>query len=235
MVVILPCVATPLFPAVNSQVVEKPAFPGDDAGVNTPEGQNATKRRGRRPAGADTRSALVAAARAVFGEQGYDGATVRSIATRAGVDAAMVNHWFGSKEGLFAEVVLDLPIKPKDILATLSQSPADRLGEHIARTFLDVWDATGGEHFAALVRSVTGHEAAAHVLRDFFLKHVFLTLAQRVSADRPDLRANLVASQIVGMGVARYVIRFEPLAGTPAEELARAVGPTLQRYLTGEL
>nr|WP_208115728.1 TetR family transcriptional regulator [Labedaea rhizosphaerae] len=197
--------------------------------------ESAVKRRGRRPAGADTRSALVSAARAVFAEQGYDGATVRSIATRAGVDAAMVNHWFGGKEGLFAEAILDLPIKPNDILALLNAGPVDELGPRIVRTFLTVWDDTGGEHFAALVRSVTGHEAAAHVLRDFFLKHVFISLANTVTEDRPDLRANLVASQLVGMGVARYVIKFEPLAHTPIPELVAAVGPTLQRYLTGEL
>jgi AcrR family transcriptional regulator len=197
--------------------------------------QAITKRRGRRPAGADTRSALVAAARVVFAEQGYDGATVRSIATRAGVDAAMVNHWFGGKEGLFAEAILDLPIKPKDILAVLHDGPIDELGARIVRTFLTVWDDTGGDHFAALVRSVTGHEAAARVLRDFFLKHVFVSLANTVTDDRPDLRANLVASQLLGMGVARYVIKFEPMMHTPIPDLVAAVGPNMQRYLTGEI
>jgi AcrR family transcriptional regulator len=217
-------------------MLEKPGPPGDDGTMSVTRGeQAATKRRGRRPAGADTRSALVAAARAVFAEQGYDGATVRSIATRAGVDAAMVNHWFGGKEGLFAEAILDLPIKPKDILAVLSEGPVDDLGRRIVGTFLTVWDDTGGEHFAALVRSVTGHEAAARVLRDFFLKHVFISLANTVTEDRPDLRANLVASQLIGMGVGRYVIKFEPLTTTPVAELVEAVGPTLQRYLTGEV
>jgi AcrR family transcriptional regulator len=217
-------------------VLEKQDALGDDGMMSVTRGEESTaKRRGRRPAGADTRSALVAAARAVFAEQGYDGATVRSIATRAGVDAAMVNHWFGGKEGLFAEAILDLPIKPNDILALLHAGPVDELGPRIVRTFLTVWDDTGGEHFAGLVRSVTGHEAAAHVLRDFFLKHVFISLANTVTDDRPDLRANLVASQLVGMGVARYVIKFEPLAHTPIPELVAAVGPTLQRYLTGEL
>jgi AcrR family transcriptional regulator len=201
----------------------------------TPGEQAITRRRGRRPAGADTRSALVAAARAVFAEQGYDGATVRSIATRAGVDAAMVNHWFGGKEGLFAEAILDLPIKPKDILAVLHDGPVDELGPRIVRTFLSVWDDTGGEHFAALVRSVTGHETAARVLRDFFLKHVFVSLATTVTDDRPDLRANLVAAQLLGIGVARYVLKFEPMMHTPIPELVAAVGPNIQRYLTGEI
>lgn len=192
-------------------------------------------RRGRRPAGADTRSTLLVAAREVFSESGYDGATVRSIATRAGVDAAMVNHWFGGKEGLFAEAILDLPVKPKEVLARLSDGPDDEIGERIVRTFLTVWDSTGGGGFAALVRSVTGHEGAAHALRDFFLKQVFTTLTKSIGPDRPELRATLIGSQMIGLGMARYVVGFEPLASTPVEDLVKAVAPNLQHYLTGDI
>src|SRR3979411_792922 len=87
---------------------------GDVTSASTNE-TTAPKRRGRRPAGQDTKTALVTAARELFGESGYDGATVRAIATRAGVDAAMVNHWFGSKEGLFVKAVLRLPLSPRDL------------------------------------------------------------------------------------------------------------------------
>ncbi|MDQ3789684.1 MAG: TetR/AcrR family transcriptional regulator, partial [Actinomycetota bacterium] len=99
------------------------------------------RRRGRRPGGTDTREALLNAAREVFIEQGFDGATVRAIAGRAGVDAAMVNHWFGGKEGLFAEAVLKLPFNPQDIVEILVGAPADDIGQTIVRTFLTRWDA----------------------------------------------------------------------------------------------
>src|SRR3954469_11836092 len=121
----------------------------DGTGTTT---EPTSRRRGRRPAGQDTRTALIEAARAVFAESGYDGATVRAIATRAGVDAAMVNHWFGGKEGLFAQAVLKLPFDPLELLKRLLDGAVEDAGERIVRTFVTVWDATGGGTFAALIR-----------------------------------------------------------------------------------
>lgn len=197
----------------------------------TPE----ARRRGRRPGGADTRAALVEAARAVFIEQGYDGATVRAIAGRAGVDAAMVNHWFGGKEGLFGEAVLKLPFNPQDLVDILVAADADQVGDTIVRTFLRLWDASGGGVFTALMRSVTSHDEAAEMLRSFFLKFVFSQVIDRFSGDHLDLRATLVATQIVGLGMVRYVARFEPLASADVDTLAAAIGPTLQRYINGPI
>ena len=192
------------------------------------------RRRGRRPAGQDTRTALVEAARAVFAENGYDGATVRAIATRAGVDAAMVNHWFGGKEGLFAQAVLELPFDPLELLEILRTGPDDELGERIVRAFITRWDGAGGGVFVALIRSVAGHEQAGHVLRDFFQKF-FSALISSMGADHVPLRMTLCASQMVGMGMIRYVAKFEPFASEEVEVLVRAVAPTLQRYLTGDI
>ena len=196
--------------------------------------ETTARRRGRRPAGQDTRTALIEAARAVFAENGYDGATVRAIATRAGVDAAMVNHWFGSKEGLFAQAVLKLPFDPLELLEILRDGPDDELAERIVRTFITRWDSAGGGVFVALIRSVTGHEQAGHVLRDFFQKF-FTALISSIGAEDVSLRMTLCASQMVGMGMIRYVAKFEPFAGEDVEVLVRAVAPTLQRYLTGEI
>ncbi|MFI9816436.1 TetR/AcrR family transcriptional regulator [Saccharothrix variisporea] len=195
------------------------------------------KRRGRRAGGEDTKAALLAAAREVFMERGYEGATVRSIAARAGVDAAMVNHWFGGKEGLFAKAVLQVPIDPNTLVThILEGGPKDQTGERIVRTFLGVWDPIGGGQFAALMRSVTAHDQVADVLRDFFVH----TLLKKVVAgigteDRPELRATLAASQIFGMGMVRYVVKFEPLASADVETMVKAVAPNLQRYLTGDI
>lgn len=192
------------------------------------------RRRGRRPAGQDTRIALIEAARAVFGESGFDGATVRAIATRAGVDAAMVNHWFGSKEGLFAQAVLKLPFDPHELLAELRNGPDDEFGRRIVRTFLTRWDGVGGEVFQALVRSIAGHEQAALVLRGFF-QNFFTKIIGELGSDRVELRTALCASQLVGMGMVRYVAKFEPLATSEIEPLVTAIAPTVQRYLTGDI
>ncbi|WP_410588504.1 TetR/AcrR family transcriptional regulator [Amycolatopsis sp. lyj-23] len=203
--------------------------------MSTPGNTETTgRRRGRRPAGQDTRTALVEAARAVFAENGYDGATVRAIATRAGVDAAMVNHWFGSKEGLFAQAVLELPFDPAELQQALRDGPGDELAERIVRTFITRWDSAGGGQFVALIRSVTGHEQAGHVLRDFF-QEFFSTVITSIGSDRTTLRMNLCATQMVGLGMVRYVAKFEPLATEEVEVLVRAIAPNLQHYLTGEL
>ncbi|WP_233160399.1 TetR/AcrR family transcriptional regulator [Actinophytocola xanthii] len=195
--------------------------------------QDAPRRRGRRPGGTDTRAALVDAARAVFIEQGYDGATVRAIAARAEVDAAMVNHWFGGKEGLFAEAVLKLPFNPQDVVERLLAGDVTDLGQRIVRTFLTVWDTTGGGVFAALMRSITSHELAANTLRDFLVKNIVERVLSPLVDDDLDFRATLVASQLVGMGMVRYVVRFEPFASADIDTVVVAVAPTLQRYITG--
>lgn len=195
----------------------------------------AARRRGRRPAGQDTRAALVEAAHDVFAESGYEGATVRAIAARAGVDAAMVNHWFGGKEGLFAQVVLKFPFDPQTVVTTLLEGDLDHLGERVIRQFVTVWDATSGGTFPALIRSLAGHDQAAAGLRDFLLKHVFGHIVARIRADHPHLRASLCASQLIGVGMIRYVAKFEPLASVDVETVVTTVAPTLQRYLTGDL
>jgi len=195
----------------------------------------AARRRGRRPGGADTREALLNAAREVFIEQGFTGATVRAIATRAGVDAAMVNHWFGGKEGLFGEAVLKLPFNPAEIVKDLLAAEPDKIGETVVRRFVTTWDTTGGGVFTALMRSVTSHEDAAHMLKDFFFKHIFKHVISKLAPDDHEFRATLVATQIVGMGMVRYVAKFEPFASAGVDTVAAAVGPTIQRYITGKV
>lgn len=193
------------------------------------------KRRGRRPGGQDTRTALLEAARAEFSENGYDGATVRAIAARAGVDAAMVNHWFGGKESLFAHAVLQLPFDPHETVRILLDGEIDTLGERIIRRFVAVWDATDGGSFPALVRSLASHDRAAIGLRNFLIENILDRVMTRIEADQPQLRATLCASQLIGIGMARYVSRFDPLGSADPEVVVAAVAPTLQRYLTGDL
>jgi AcrR family transcriptional regulator len=192
------------------------------------------RRRGRRPGGADTRAALLEAARLEFAERGYEGATVRRIADRAGVDAAMVNHWFGGKDALFAASIA-LPISPAEIRDQVVPGDPERLGARIVERFLIVWDTTGGGPLAALIQSVAGHEEAAAMLRQFIKNVMVVPVVSVVAPDRPELRGALVGSQLVGLGMVRYVLRLEPLASADHATVVAAVAPNVQRYLTGRL
>lgn len=189
------------------------------------------RRRGRRSGGADTKAALLAAARAVFAEQGYQGATVRTIAARAGVDAAMVNHWFGGKQGLFAAII-ELPFEPTDLLDRVLDGPVEEMADRLVRQFVLLWDTHEGR-FAALMLSVASQEMAARTMAEFLAGTVLPVVMEAAGGDRARLRASLCASQMVGLGVMRYVLRFEPLASADLDTLAATVGPTMQRYLTG--
>lgn len=194
-----------------------------------------TRRTGRRPGDSGTREAILDAARESFGTAGYSGTTIRGIARTAGVDPALVHRFFGSKDSLFA-ASLELPADPSVILPALVADGLDGLGERVVRTFLTIWDGTPGQGpMLALLRSAVSDEAAAAVLRDFLTRVAFGPLAQAAGGDQPQLRASLVASQMAGLAVARYVVRLEPLASTPADELATTIGPVLDGYLTGPL
>lgn len=202
--------------------------------MSAPHDPPVTRRRGRRRSGADTREQLLAAARAAFAERGYDGATVRNIAERAGVDAAMVNHWFGGKEALFT-ASLHIPIDPATVIGEILPGDPEHLGERLVGRFLTVWDATGGAPLASLIRSVASHDAAARMLREFVTRVILARVVGAIAPDRAELRASLVGSQLIGLGMARYVVKFEPLASADHATVVAAVAPTVQRYLTGPL
>jgi AcrR family transcriptional regulator len=190
--------------------------------------------RGRRPAGESTRTALLDAARAEFTERGFDGATVRAIAQRAGVDPAMVNHWFGGKEGLFL-AALQIPVDPTRIIPTIVEGDPEHAAERILRAFLSVWDTTGGGALVALIRSVASHERVARMMREFISRVIIGRIVSAVSPDRVELRVALCATQIAGLAMIRYVIRLEPLASADPDTVVAAIAPNLQRYLTGAL
>jgi AcrR family transcriptional regulator len=192
-------------------------------------------RSGRRPGDSGTRDAILQAARESFGTSGYAGTTIRGVARAAGVDPALVHHFFGNKEGLFT-AALELPFDPAVVLPTLLAEGLDGLGERLALTFLTIWDGTPGQGpMLALLRSAVADERAAQTLRDFLTRVLLTPLAEVANPDRSELRASLLGSQMVGTAIARYVVRLEPLATTSKEELAAALGPTLDRYLTGPL
>ena len=190
---------------------------------------------GRRSGDSGTRAAILAAAKQAFGSQGYTATSVRAVARSAAVDPSLVLHFFGSKDGLF-EAALELPVDPAILVAGLLEGDPGGLGERVVRTFLAVWDASPGQGpMLAMLRSAVSHEDAADLLRELLLKAILLPLARGAGADDPELRAALLASQLVGLAVTRYVLRLPPVAAASADELAPLYGPTVERYLTGTL
>lgn len=192
--------------------------------------------RGRRPGGPDTRSAILAAARAQFATAGFSGTTIRAVAADAGVDAALVHHYFGTKEELFRATV-KIPIDPGELLPVVLAAGPEGVGERLVRTFLSVWDSPVGGAAVALLRSAVSNEWTARLLREFLVTQVLRRVLDQLDVDpaeRP-LRGSLVATQIAGLAMMRYVIRLEPVASATPETLVAAVGPTVQRYLTGAL
>jgi AcrR family transcriptional regulator len=188
-------------------------------------------RTGRRPGPGGTREKILAAARSNFSDAGYDGTTIRDIAAVAGVDPALISHYFGSKEGVFFEEV-EFPIDPAEFIPRLIAPGIDGLGERLVLFFIDTWDSPTGGPLLALIRSVVGNERAAELMRGFVSREVLGRLAEAIKLDRPQLRASLVASQLVGLAMLRYVIKVEAIAKASSQDLARWVGPSVQRYLT---
>jgi AcrR family transcriptional regulator len=192
-------------------------------------------RTGRRPGVSGTREAILDAARRAFAEHGYQHATIRMVADLAGVDPALVHHYFRYKQDLFIAAV-QLPVNPVEQLsAVLAQDP-DQAGRRMVEVFLSIWDhAADRSPLLALVRSAVGDERAAAMLREFITEEVLGQIAHRLGGPDARLRATLIGSQIIGLAMARYIVRVEPLASTAPDRLAAAIGPTLQRYLTGDI
>lgn len=191
------------------------------------------RRSGRRPGSTETREAILAAARDAFTDSGYRGATIRGIASRAGVDPALVMHFFGNKEALFAEAMRP-PFEPATVLGGALKSNPARAGETVASFFLEAWDSDSQRRsLLGLVRSAVTEEAAAAMFRDSVLRGVEGALTE-FGCDRAGLRASLVASQLIGLAIGRYIVRLQPLVEAPRAELVAAVAPSLQRYITGD-
>ncbi|MEU8261350.1 TetR family transcriptional regulator [Micromonospora sp. NPDC048999] len=194
------------------------------------------RRTGRRPGRPDTRAAILAAARVAFAERGFDAASIRAIATAAGVDPALVHHYFGSKEELFRATVA-IPIDPAELLPAVLAAGPDEAGERLVRTFLSVWDSPAGGAAVALLRSAVSNEWTARLVREFLITQVLRRILEHLDLDPAELplRGALVGSQLIGLAMMRYVIRLEPVASAAPETLVAALAPTIQRYLTGPL
>jgi len=154
----------------------------------------------------------------------------------AGVDPALVHHYFGTKDELFLAAI-QAPADPADLLPEVLNAGRDQLGAAVVRLLLRVWDGPMQPAGLALVRSAVGNEWTAKLLRDFLVTQVLRRVVGTLdlAAAEREARGGLVASQLIGVVMARYVLRVEPLASASADSLVAAIGPTVQRYLTGEV
>jgi AcrR family transcriptional regulator len=198
-------------------------------------GPQSSRRRGRRPAGVDTQAQIVGSARAEFADRGYDATSLRAIARRAGVDPALVHHYFDDKAALFV-AAQGIPADPADLVAGMVVGYVDGMGERVVRTFLGVWDTPEGrQRIVALVGAAVTHPDAARMLREFMVREILSRVARAAGGDHPERRGSLVASQLIGLAMVRYVVRIPPLADEPPDGVVRWIAPTVQRYLTDPL
>jgi AcrR family transcriptional regulator len=194
-----------------------------------------TPRTGRRPGSSGTRDAIQEAACRLFRERGYDATTIRAIAADAEVDPALVMHFFGSKARMFVSAV-DWPIDPESHLSAVLTRGPEHVGEELARLFVAKWeDERDRSPVLALLRSAMSEPSAAALLREFMVSEFVVPVAAALGQDDGERRGALVSSQLIGLGIVRYVLRVEPLASDDPERVIAAVAPTLQRYLTGPL
>ena len=198
-----------------------------------------TARTGRRTGDSGTREAILDSARLRFAEHGYDGATIRGIAAGAAVDPALVHHFYGNKEKLFA-AAMRLPAVPSEVIAAaLAGGDGASPGTHLVAAVLAVWEdpAVHGV-IIGLLRSAMNSEQAAGMLREFITDAILAPVRALARADSPDdaaYRAGAVASQMLGLALTRYVLRVGPVAAASVADLAATIGPTVERYLTGDI
>lgn len=188
-------------------------------------------RTGRRPGQNQTRDDILAAARNQFAARGYGGATIRGIAAEAGVNPALVHHFFGSKDQVFV-ASLNLPFNPSTLVEGILAGPRETIGERILRLFLGLWTEEDTRlPFFALVRSVSGSPEVAEQLRQFLEAAVLAKVA--AALDVPPLRVTGAASQIMGLALVRYVLAAEPMASASEDEVVALIGPVIQHYFDG--
>ncbi|MGW1720340.1 TetR/AcrR family transcriptional regulator [Streptomyces sp. NPDC002156] len=202
---------------------------------------SAAPRRGRgRPSRTDSadapaaRDRILTAAREEFSERGYDKTSVRGIAKAAGVDSALVHHYFGTKEQVF-EASIEVAVGPLlSAPGSIAEGPLDGVGERLARFFFGVWENPATRKaLLAIVRSAVNNEAAAGVFRRLISTQLLRRVAAQLDLPDAELRAELAAAQLVGIAMLRYVIKVEPLASADPEVIIARVAPAIQAHLAG--
>lgn len=178
---------------------------------------------------------MLAAARAEFSDRGYEAVSVRGVARRAGVDPGTVRHWFGDKTQLFTASLGLADVNPSALVRTVVEGPVEGLGERLVRAVLEMWDQDGGDTVRLVVPAVMADPALRGLLPQFLGAEVLGPMVRLLEVSDARLRSSLVASQVAGVLMTRFLVPIDPLASLEPARVAVLVGPTLQRYLTGEL
>lgn len=195
----------------------------------------ARKRPGRPPGKSDTRERILSNARELFARNGIGNTSIRSIAAASDVDSALVHHYFGTKEQLFAAAV-HIPIDPMLIIGPMREVPVAELGLFLPSLMLPLWDSEIGAGFIATLRSLLAGDDVG-LIRSFLQDVITVEVGSRVD-DPPGsgaIRVQFMASQLVGVVMARYILELEPFRSLPVQQIAETIAPNLQRYLTGDL
>lgn len=173
------------------------------------------------------------AARESFADKGFAATSIRAVARQAGVDAALVHHYFDSKDELFIEAMA-IPVDPRRIAAQIVDGPRDQIGRRIATVFLGVWESPDGQQrMKALFRSVVTSDEVARMMREGITQMIIQPISQVLDVPDAQLRVGLVATQLVGVAVVRYLVGLEPVASVDIETLIDRLAPVLQLHLTG--
>src|SRR5215472_6554704 len=198
----------------------------------------ATGRRTGRPAGSPpNREAILESARNRFAERGYDGTTIRGIAAGAGVDPALVHHYFGTKDQLLLATLMEAA-QLDTAIATLLKGGLDGLGERFLRATFETYETALRpmvQTIVGLVRNAVASEDAARLLREGFAGGGLVRLLEAVAVSQPRLRAAMVGGDLFGLALARYVVRVEPIASADIDSIVAWYAPTIQRRLTEPL
>ena len=190
---------------------------------------------GRRPGKPDTRNEILNAARAEFAAAGYDGATIRGIAASAGVDPALVMHYFESKDRLFASA-LELPVNPSDVILGVASGDPSDFGERVVSALLDTWDGIADKSpLIAALRTAMGTGPVAETFREYVTTSIIGSFVALLEGDDAQFRGALIGSQLAGLLIGRYILEVEPLVHAKPDALVAAYAPTVQRYAYGDL
>jgi AcrR family transcriptional regulator len=188
-------------------------------------------RTGRRPGGPDTRDRILQVARSRFASRGYDAISLRSIATEAEVDPALVIHYFGSKEGLFVAAA-GLPDSLPELFAQLALLPREEFVQALVYGYLQLVDSDASRNpVIALVRSAVSNERAATMLREFLTAELLPVIARFTRQPDAPLRSALIIAHLMGIAMLRHVLRLEPIAKATPDEIARLAVPVIEQYL----
>lgn len=190
---------------------------------------------GRRPGKPDTRQEILDAARLEFAAAGYDGATIRGIAAEANVDPALVMHYFGSKDQLFA-ASLEFPVNPADLIQEMSSGGAEGFGGRVVGTLVDTWDGLADRSpLIAALRTAMGSGPVADTLRQYVTTSIVGSFTALLESEDASFRGVLIGTQLAGLLIGRYILEIEPLATADRESLVSAYGPTIERYAFGDI